>query len=378
VPETHAVAAPDPDGPEAASHRNMAANLTVPFSAGARDQAVGIDAAGRAAVTRSSREPLLLAAPATDLQRRGLRLRAVLDPEGSATSLGPLDFASWTEAGSFLPLHRPASDPVTATAAPFTLALTLAEVGPDGAEAPLDPGLVAGRVELRLLEGVLGRVLYALGAEKQRLRRTGRQVAAARRLADAAGDALDRAAAEVGVARFADRLVVRDGEVQADPRREPDDELRRRVALYRPWLVPTRGRMLELLNGPGADTDPNAGPLAGLGVATASPWSRATTRSPSRSTWSRPTTPRRGATSSTGSAPPTWSGPRTRRRATPSTPPATCPRQPGSGSPGSAATCGPSSPSGATPPPTRPSRPSSPTRWCGWGAAGRRWASPPH
>jgi hypothetical protein len=356
----------------------MAANLTVPFSAGARDQAVGIDAAGRAAVPRSSREPLLLAAPATDLQRRGLRLRAVLDPEGSATSLGPLDFASWTEAGSFLPLHRPASDPVTATAAPFTLALTLAEVGPDGAEAPLDPGLVAGRVELRLLEGVLGRVLYALGAEKQRLRRTGRQVAAARRLADAAGDALDRAAAEVGVARFADRLVVRDGEVQADPRREPDDELRRRVALYRPWLVPTRGRMLELLNGPGADTDPNAGPLAGLGVRDrftlvegddpfaiavhlvsaddATPrgnfldWVRAT-----HLVWPQ-NTPQGNAVHAARYLP-------------------TATRQRVAGLRrdlraflafgGDAAT----NPAFAS---------SSPTRWCGWGAAGRRWASPPH
>jgi hypothetical protein len=244
----------------------MAANLTGPLAAGAGDEAVAVDAAGRAAVARTSREPLLLAAPAVALERHGLRLRAVLDPEGAATALAPLDFASWTEAGSFLPLHRPASDPGTATAAPFTLALTLAEVDPDGGETPVDLGGIAGRIELRLLEGVLGRVVYAVGAEKQRLRRTGRQVAAARRLADARGDALDRTAAEVGVARFADRLVVRDGEIQTEPGREPDDELRRRAGLYRPLLVPTRSRLLELLNGPGAGSDPNAGPLAGLGV----------------------------------------------------------------------------------------------------------------
>jgi hypothetical protein len=256
----------DPDGPRAASHRNMAVHLTGPFAAGARDEAVPVDAAGRVSVDRVSREPLLLAAPAVPLGDRGLRLRAVLDPAGAAVALAPLEFGPYTEAGAFLPLHRPGVDPTTAAAPPFAVDVSLVEVGPDGTEVPLDPAEVAGRVELRLLEGVLGRVLYALGAEKQRLRRVGREIAAMRLLGRARDDALDRAGAELGLTRFAEDLVVRDGDIEAVARREPDDELRRRIGLYRPLLVPTRSRLLELLNGRGGDADPNRGPLAGLGV----------------------------------------------------------------------------------------------------------------
>jgi hypothetical protein len=243
----------------------MLAHLTGPFGGGARDEAVAIDAGGRAAVDRRGRQPLLLAAPTGPLEERGLRLRAVLDPGGAAVALGPLEFAPWTEAGASLPLHRPGVDPATGTAAPFSVQLSLAEVDPSGAETPLDPAEVAARVELHLLEGVLGRLLYTLGAEKQRLRRTGREILATRRLATARDDALDRSGAELGVTRFEDQLVVRDGAIETVARREPDDELRRRLAVYRPLLVPSRSRVLELLNGPGEATDPNRGPLAGLG-----------------------------------------------------------------------------------------------------------------
>jgi hypothetical protein len=244
----------------------MLDHLTAPFGAGARDELVPANTQGRARVARRSRQPLLLAAPARPLEDRGLRLRAVLDPAGTAVSLALLEFAPWTEAGAFLPLHRPTVDPGTGTARPFVVEVSLAEVDQAGAEVPLEPAEVAGRVQLRLLEGVLGRLLYALGAEKQRARRVGREIAAMRRLATARDDALDRAGAELGLTRFEDELVVRDGAVETVARREPDDELRRRLSLYRPLLVPSRPRLLELLNGPGVDTDPNRGLLAGLGV----------------------------------------------------------------------------------------------------------------
>jgi hypothetical protein len=256
----------DPDGPRAASHLHMLDHLTAPFAGGARDDAVPIDVTGRVAVTRTSREPLLLAAPGGSLEDRGLRLRGVLDQAGTAVLLGPLEFAPYTEAGSFLPLHRPGVDPATATAAPFELTISLAEIAPDGTEVEVDPTEVATRVRLRLLEGVLGRVLYVLGAEKQRMRRTGREVEAMRKLATARDDALDRIGAELGVTRFADIFVVRDGVLETAVRREPDEEFRRRLALYRPLLLPTRSRLLELLNGPGSDTDPNRGLMADLGV----------------------------------------------------------------------------------------------------------------
>ena len=107
---------------------------------------------------------------------------------------------------------------------------------------------------------------YLLGAEKQRLRRLARELTAMRRLEQARDNALDRAGAEFGVPRFADTLAFRGGEIITETRREPDADYRRRLRLYRPWLLPTRGRILDLLNGPGEPTTPNAGPLADLGV----------------------------------------------------------------------------------------------------------------
>ena len=60
-----------------------------------------------------------------------------------------------------------------------------------------------------------------------------------RRLANARDDALDRTGAELGVPRFADTLAFRGGAIVTDARREPDDEYRRRLRLYRPWFLPT-------------------------------------------------------------------------------------------------------------------------------------------
>jgi hypothetical protein len=256
----------DPDGPRAASHLNMAGHLTGPFAAGARDDEVIVGSSGRAAVSRTSREPLLLAAPIRSLADRGLRLRAELRPARPPGTLAQLDFAPYTEAGAYLPLHRPPVNPVTNVAAPFAVVLTLAEVEPDGTELPLAAAEIAIRVELRLIEGVLGRLLYALGAEKMRLRRVGREIVAMRRLASARDDALDRVGAELSVPRLTDQIVMLDGEIESTARREPDDEFRRRLAIYRPFMLANRSRLVGMLNGPGAGSDPNRGLLAGLDV----------------------------------------------------------------------------------------------------------------
>lgn len=257
-----ATASIDTDVFGAGSLRNMAAHLTAPLATGAVESPIPIAPTGGASVEFSSREPLLLCASHTDLGDRGLRLTANTPDAGIVA----LEFAPWTERAAALPLYRPPTD-ATGFAAPFALTITsLREVLPDGTSTALGHEQIAERLELELVEGVLGRMLYALGAEKPRLRRLGRELAAMRRLESAREDALDRIGAELGVPRFADDLRFRSGHVVTDVRREPDAEYRRRLAVYRPRLLRTPGGLDELLNGPGEPSDANAGPLGEMGL----------------------------------------------------------------------------------------------------------------
>lgn len=253
----------DADVHRAASHRNMVEHLTAPLRAGAVDTALPIDAAGKIQVDWRARLPLLLLAPLGPLEETGLRL-TVTPPEGDPFEL---EFAPYTEAGAHLPAFQPATD-AEGFAEQFSVKLgPLRNVAPDGTETALLLAEIAARLGARILEGNLGCVLYLMGAEKQRLRRQARELAAVRRLDHAGDNALDRMGADVGVPRFADTLAFRRGEIVTDTRREPDPDYRRRLQLYRPWLVPTKNRIVELLNGPGNATSPNAGALGELGLA---------------------------------------------------------------------------------------------------------------
>ncbi|MGW0202993.1 hypothetical protein, partial [Nonomuraea sp. NPDC003201] len=255
----------DADPYLSAAHQAMIAQLTGPLAAGAVDEPLELDAAGRVTVP-GGWEPLLLAAPAGSLRETGLRLEGVLDPDGAATPLPALTFAAWTEAGAYLPLHRPTTDPATRTAQGYTLALRVRKLRPDGSARLVPVARTRNLVRLSTLHGVLGRMLYLLAAEKARLRRQGREILAVRRIGRAFADALDRHGADLGVARFAETLAVKDGQIVTLPGREADPAYRRRLAIYRPWLLPTRSRLLGLLNGPGDAGDPNAGPLGEMGL----------------------------------------------------------------------------------------------------------------
>ncbi|QVN21770.1 hypothetical protein [Burkholderia pyrrocinia] len=263
-----------PDRWAASSQGNMFANLTTPFAGGARARDVACDATGQAAMPEVTRDPLLVVAPAAALGTTGLRVTAVLLPGNAPASFGTVVFAPWSEAGAFLPLHLPTVDPNVRTAAPFTLLLTLASIAADGTATAIAANRIAGLIRLQLIEGIFGRLLYALSAEKHTIRRQARELAAMRQLSGAAGDALDRVGAEVGVPRLADRLAADAGHIVLQPWTdaggvpipEPDDNYRRRLALFRPFLRATRARLDDTLNGPGASNAPNAGLLAGLGV----------------------------------------------------------------------------------------------------------------
>jgi hypothetical protein len=260
----------DPDVLRSASHVNMAAHLTAPFAGGARGNPVPIASDGSATVDWESREPLLLAAP-TSQQGAGELVLSGTTAAG-AVALGTLTFAPYTEAGAYLPLLLPAVDALLRTAQPFEVALTLSSGdGRGGPLTPLSPAEIAGLIELALLEGITGRLLYTIGAEKQRIRRQAREIAAMRALASARDDALDRSGADVGVPRFLEGLEwdAERGQVVSQTLAQPesDDDYRRRIGLYRPLLQPTLANVTQLLNGAGAPTDPNSGALSQIAPA---------------------------------------------------------------------------------------------------------------
>ena len=238
----------DSDVFAAASVANMAAHLTAPFGAGAVQTPLPVDAAGAASVAFTSRESLLLCAPRSDLTDTGLRVDVAL-PDGAAVTL---EFAPWTERGAALPVYRPPTRD-HGYADPFDVTLAdLRQVTSDGTVTALPAAQITAQLELELLEGIMGRLLYATAAEKPRLRRLARELAAMRRLTGARDDALDRAGADLGVPRFADDLAFRDGHLVTDTRREPDSEYRRRLAIYRPRLLRTPATVRRLVS----DIDP--------------------------------------------------------------------------------------------------------------------------
>jgi hypothetical protein len=85
-----------------------------------------------------------------------------------------------------------------------------------------------------------------------------------RLLSRARDHALDSLGAELGVPRFADRLKYQGNAIVSLTAREADQAYRRRLTLYHRTFLRTRNRLLELLNGPGAASDPNAAALGEL------------------------------------------------------------------------------------------------------------------
>jgi hypothetical protein len=255
----------------------MAAHLTAPLAAGAVEAPLTPDAAGRIRVDFATREPLVLVAPARSLENETWRVLVTINPGAANAEAVTLVFAPFTEAGAYLPAYRPPVNPATQRAGNFTLQLSATPIV-GGVEARVPAGQVAGLLRVRLLEGVLGRLLYILGAEKARIRRTGREIVAMRQLEHAHGDALDRLGAELGVVRFTDRIDVKVDPADVTPPQivtvpyaageaEPDDDYRDRLAIYRGLNRPTLPAVNDRLNGPGEPGDPNAGLLARVGVA---------------------------------------------------------------------------------------------------------------
>lgn len=264
----------DPDGPRSLSLSNLIDHLAGPLAAGARLEPIALDVAAQAQVAWE-REPFLLLCLDVDLVLAGLDVAVTIAPPGPAGAgavTATLHFGPFTERGATLPIWPFGSGSPALDAATVTVAAR--STGPDG-DVDLTAGQAAASVSLLLAEGLTARVAYLLGAEKTALRRAAREVTSSRSLALARSGSLDRHGADLGVARFTDRLVGTAGppaQISTAPRlepdgREPDQDYRRRLAAMRSWAVPTAAGLAEAVNGPGAASDPPAGWLAELGGA---------------------------------------------------------------------------------------------------------------
>jgi hypothetical protein len=284
----------DSDRWRSASHRNQIQNLTAPFAAGAVDTPISMTD-GRIDVTKFPsellREPLVLITLTKPIEAGRLRVKAILSSSNPTVTLQILEFPPYSELGATLPLYHPPVDPNTQIASGFVITITVTEFSnaQDVTGTSIPPADINQRLEAHLLQGLMGRMLYLMGAEKQRIRRQAREIVAMRSLDLARDNALDRIGSDLGVPRFLDFLRFRkpepgevsaifnrfkfgelqfgagfSGEIITEPRREPDDEYRRRLALYYPFLVPSHRTVLDVLNGPEAPT--NQGLLGQLGV----------------------------------------------------------------------------------------------------------------
>jgi hypothetical protein len=95
----------DPDPLRGASHRSVFAHLSGPFTGGAVEVPLVLDANGRSAAAVDLREPLVVVSPRCPLA-------ADLSGEGDGTAAPVvLTFAPYTDSGSFVPAGRRQSTP---------------------------------------------------------------------------------------------------------------------------------------------------------------------------------------------------------------------------------------------------------------------------
>ncbi len=233
------VLARDPAG--GASVLHLAEHLAGPLQAGARRLDVDIDAGGRCVVAWATRAPLLMIAARADLAGDAMVIEATLDPDGAARALPPVELAPWSEAGCFVPL-RALDDDVPST--PLVVQLQVRRIDDAGGSEAVASAAFASLLQVVVVDGQLARLLHVATAEKARLRREARVLAASRSLATAPAAALDRIGADLGVARFEADLIGSASGLTTTTRREPDDEYRRRLAIYRRTMIPNR-RSLE-------------------------------------------------------------------------------------------------------------------------------------
>jgi len=265
-----------PDGLGAGSLAAVAAELIPPLAPAATPQPLPwVPAANPAGVEidAAARYPLLLVTLLADLDADRLAVTPTLRPAiGPPAEQPAAQFAAYTQAGSTLPAYIAPVD-AAGVAEAFGLSCTAARTAADGTVTELGVPELQRTVRLDLVQGLLGRVLAVLLAEKPRLRRAAREITAMRALAAAGGDALDRIGADLRCSRFADELFW-DQQRRTPGTRplsppgtvEDDVSYRSRLRVLRGVRLPSPAWIDAVVNGPGDPVDPGAGWLADAGL----------------------------------------------------------------------------------------------------------------
>lgn len=225
--------------------------LTVPYAAGMRTDIIPL-VEDAFAVTGPRREPVLLARLRRGLADEAIVVRPNIPGDGS---LSTVTFAPFSAEGTLLPLFRPQLPEGSDGTGDFTIEVSVHIVTGEerlssrpATGAPMAPSDAAAIVEALVMEGRFARFLYLGTLEKQRCIREARQIVATRHLTLAHSAGLDGRGRDLGVSRL--------------PRgkdKESDDEFRARLAIYSTWRMATPAGFAKALNGPGAETEPNAG-----------------------------------------------------------------------------------------------------------------------
>lgn len=198
-------------------------------------------------------EPLLLLRLRRPLADEAVVVRCL--PQGAGQELPVVVFAPFSGAGTLLPAFLPQSGgPLKVTAKVHLVAAPHchAELPAEARRGPELPHEQAAElIEGVLLEGLLARLIFLATLEKQRIIRQAREISACRHAELAFFGALDSLGRDLGVLRLPD---------------EDDTHYRNRLAIFTSWRLPSRPTVQEALNGPGQDSESNAGLPSRVGV----------------------------------------------------------------------------------------------------------------
>lgn len=213
-----------------------------PLTAAMRTETLEVSAVGEVTLPAGSYEPLLQIAPLVDLEDETWLIE--VEQTAPIADAVPLRFAPFSEKDGFLSYLCPPVGADSMLAVAITLRLRVRRNG------RLLPASQTRRVlHIRYAEGRFAKLLAVTQTETLRARRLMREISARRTTRLAQGSALDRIGRELAVPRLNSKMSARKGNIVLTPSLETDTAYRRRLDIYRPFLMPTRVAVLDALNG---------------------------------------------------------------------------------------------------------------------------------